>query len=535
MKQPITILIAALGGEGGGVLAEWLVEAALQAGYPAQSTSIPGVAQRTGGTTYYIEVYPEPLASLAGRQPVLSLLPVPGCIDLLVASELLEAARMVQAGMVGPDRTVLVTSVSRTLTTAEKMSLGDGRFDSDQLLTVARDYSRKLLALDMAAMTRETNTIVSAVMFGAIAASRVLPFEREIFEAVIKSSGVGVESSLRGFARAWDEVGAISGRTTSVACNAARVSASEPGVSQPAVEEGIAAFPSAARDIIAAGYARLRDYQDDSYAALYLQRLSRILAAERQCDAKQQRGFALTRETARFLALWMAFDDIVRVADLKCRASRFARVRGEVAACEGDVVRIVDYFKPGVAEFSGLLPMPVARRLTSWDRQRQARGKAPLGIALHVRTDAITGFVVLRALASLRWLRPHGARYAQEQAFIGRWLASIEAAARADWTLASEIALCGRLIKGYGATNERGKANLAHILDHLAAGGSLATAADRAAAIRQAREAALADEGGKALDQALVQHGAPPRPIVAQPIRWQRRPPAPTASEHHAA
>jgi len=67
MKQPITILIAALGGEGGGVLAEWLVETALQAGYPAQSTSIPGVAQRTGATTYYVEIYPELAAN--GRRP----------------------------------------------------------------------------------------------------------------------------------------------------------------------------------------------------------------------------------------------------------------------------------------------------------------------------------------------------------------------------------------------------------------------------------------------------------------------------------
>jgi len=75
--NPVTILVAALGGQGGGVLAEWLVEAASRAGYPAQSTSIPGVAQRTGATTYYVEVFPVPRASLGGREPVLSLLPAP--------------------------------------------------------------------------------------------------------------------------------------------------------------------------------------------------------------------------------------------------------------------------------------------------------------------------------------------------------------------------------------------------------------------------------------------------------------------------
>ena len=174
-RSPITILIGALGGEGGGVLAQWLVEAATRAGYPAQSTSIPGVAQRTGATTYYVEVFPETVESLGGRRPVLSLLPVPGRIDLAIASELLEAGRIVANGMVSPDRTLLVASTSRTLTTAEKMSLGDGRFDPDRLLDVARAQSAKLVAFDMEAAARDAGTVVSAVMMGSVAGSGVLP------------------------------------------------------------------------------------------------------------------------------------------------------------------------------------------------------------------------------------------------------------------------------------------------------------------------------------------------------------------------
>ncbi|MBS0343923.1 MAG: indolepyruvate oxidoreductase, partial [Proteobacteria bacterium] len=65
--QPITLLVCALGGEGGGVLTEWLIEAARTSGHAAQSTSIPGVAQRTGATTYYVEVFPVPMAQLGGR------------------------------------------------------------------------------------------------------------------------------------------------------------------------------------------------------------------------------------------------------------------------------------------------------------------------------------------------------------------------------------------------------------------------------------------------------------------------------------
>ena len=87
-------------------------------------------------------------------------------------------------------------------------------------------------------------------------------------------------------------------------------------------------------------------------------------------------------------------------------------------------------------------------------------------------------------------------------------------------SLGFELAACGRLVKGYGATNERGKANLLHVIDHLASAANFATDTQRADAVRQARVAALADEAGTALDQTLLRHGAPPRPVQAQPIRW---------------
>ena len=86
--KPIGLLIAAMGGEGGGVLRQWLVDAATAHGFAVQSTSIPGVAQRTGATTYYIEM--QPLAEGQNR-PVMSLYPLAGNVDIMVASELVEA------------------------------------------------------------------------------------------------------------------------------------------------------------------------------------------------------------------------------------------------------------------------------------------------------------------------------------------------------------------------------------------------------------------------------------------------------------
>ena len=176
--RPLTVLVAALGGEGGGVLADWLVAAATVAGYPVQSTSIPGVAQRTGATTYYVEVYPATRETLDGRRPVLALTPSPGNVDLMVASELVEAGRAMQNGFVSPDRTVLVASTHRIYSVAEKMAMGDGRADPGRIVKAANELAQRAILFDMAEATARSGTVISAVMFGAIAGSGVLPLSR---------------------------------------------------------------------------------------------------------------------------------------------------------------------------------------------------------------------------------------------------------------------------------------------------------------------------------------------------------------------
>ncbi len=477
-RRPVTLLICALGGEGGGVLAEWLVETATRSGYSAQSTSIPGVAQRTGSTTYYFEVFPVPVAQLGGSKPVFSLYPVPGALDVLVSSELLETVRHIGNGMTSADRTLVLSSSSRTLTTAEKLQLADGRASSEQLLQIVRQYSKSARIFDMSAVAEEAGTVLSAVLFGAIAGSGALPFSREAHEQTIRQSGRGVEPSLLGFARGFDIV-------------AQGASSPAPTIAPPAIAAALPAdlarvFPPLAHAMLGAGHARVLEYQDRGYAELYARRMKRVLEAERGADPSGEQGFAITSETARYLALWMAFDDIVRVADLKCRASRFARVRQEVKAQYGDLLRVYDYFKPGIPELAALLPRTWARALVGWDRRRQQAGNTAFALPLKIGVHTISGFLSLRFLASLKWLRKRGSRFSQEQAMIERWLAAVEQGARKQWQLGYEIALCGRLVRGYGATNDRGKEYLRHVLDHLADGGQREPQA-RADAIRAAR------------------------------------------------
>src|SRR3979490_2563171 len=109
--RPITILIAALGGEGGGVLTDWIVAAAAQLGFPVQSTSISGVPSRTRPHPHFMEIVPVPASELGGR-PILALSPGVGDVDIVLASELMEAGRTVAGGFVTPDRTLLIASTA---------------------------------------------------------------------------------------------------------------------------------------------------------------------------------------------------------------------------------------------------------------------------------------------------------------------------------------------------------------------------------------------------------------------------------------
>src|SRR4029077_17608603 len=115
-EKPLSIAILAMGGQGGGVLTAWIVDTAESEGCVAQSPSVPGVAQRTGATIYYIEALPP----RDGVAPILSLMPTPGDVDVVMAAELMEAGRSVLRGLVTPDRTTLIASTHRALAIAEK-------------------------------------------------------------------------------------------------------------------------------------------------------------------------------------------------------------------------------------------------------------------------------------------------------------------------------------------------------------------------------------------------------------------------------
>lgn len=496
--RPLTIGIFALGGQGGGVLAEWILAVAEAEGYIAQSTSVPGVAQRTGATVYYIEVFPGTEVAARGREPVLALMPNPGDLDVAIASELAEAGRAVLRRVVTPDRTTLIASTHRIYAIGEKTAMGDGRVDSSVLIARAEAAAKRFIGFDMDALAQSSGSVISAVLLGAVAASGALPFARESYEGAIRHGGIGVEASLRAFAAAFDRTranghdAAAVGAPASAPAAPALVARSPAG--QKLLDRVAAEFPPATHPVVVEGVRRVVDYQNPAYGQLYLDRLAKIRALD---DAP---SFRLTSETARYLALWMTYEDTIRVADLKTRASRAARVREEVRAREDQLVYTVEFMHPRVQEICETMPWfvggPILR--TAWLRKALepmfSRGR-------HVHSGKLSGFLLLYVLAALRPTRPWSLRHRTETKAIEDWLARIAAAAPKSYGLAVEIAECQRLVKGYGDTHARGSANYEKIM---AALGGIGTGADAPARVHALREAALADESGKALAAALA-------------------------------
>ncbi len=482
--KPIRLLIAALGGEGGGVLAEWISKAAIAAGHFGQRTSIPGVAQRTGATTYYLEILPRDGA--VKTAPVLALNPAPGEVDIMVASEMLEAVRAIQGGLVSADRTLLIASQSRVFTVDEKSAMGDGRLDPEKMEKAARKFSRQAVIADFVTAAAAAKSQLNSVLLGAIAASRALPVSDDNFRSAIRD-GKSAEANLRGFEAGLKLADGARAETVEI------VNSAPPTDADNLEERARKIVPAIAAEIAVEGVRRLADFQGPAYAGLYIERLIRF--------APKADG-ALMRELARHLAVRMSFEDTIRVAQLKLREGRVARLRAESKAKDGDLIVVREFLKPGPEEILSMFTPGLGRAAL---RLVHKLGWSEKSFPMRVRTTRFGGFLRLKLLASLRPWRPRTLRYAEEQAWMERWLTLVECSLNFDLEVAREVVETARLVKGYGETYKRGMGNWNKIADEIIEPylkGGLAPA-QFADAVLQARLAALADPDGARLDSVI--------------------------------
>lgn len=486
----IKLAIMAVGGQGGGVLTGWIEDLARAQGYAVQATSVAGVAQRTGATIYYVEMAP-----VAQGAPVFALAPSAGDVDILIAAEMMEVGRAILRGFVTPDRTVLIGSTHRAFAVSEKMVPGDGIASSDEVRAAAEVAARALVLADFEGVAVRAGSVISASLFGALAGAGALPFPRTAFEAAIRAGGKGVEASLRAFAAGFEAAQA------GAAPAAAPPSAPQAPVPQgparllagwQALETRARALPAPVQDLALPGLRKVVGFQDLAYGAEYLDRLERVLAADRTATHD------LARQGAKYIANAMAYDDVIRVADEKTRAARFARIRAEMGARE--VMQLTDYTHPRGAEIVSLFPARLGRwvharpRLLAWIDRRVNKGR-------RLRTDRLWPFLQLWLIAGLRRWRRASLRHATEMAHLDAWLAAALSHAAANPALGVEVLKARRLIKGYSDTHARGLSKFDRVMEGIALVAHRPDAADWA---RRLVAAALADEEGQALDGALA-------------------------------
>tara|TARA_B100000029_G_scaffold289037_1_gene282795 strand:+ start:1055 stop:2509 length:1455 start_codon:yes stop_codon:yes gene_type:complete len=429
--KTISILITALGGEGGGTLMNWILECARSQKLFVQGTSVPGVAQRTGSTSYYIEICDKNFDN--EKEPVLSLFPKPGRVDIVIASELLEAARVLERGYVNPDSTTLITSSSRIFTNLEKSHLSDGRFDQEKILNTCKKMSKNFICLDLNTMASDHSTIVSATMFGALAGSGVLPWKKSICENIFQDNIFG-KNSLSGFNFAYEQVKVTSKNSTINKNNINNESLS-----------------SEFLNIINIGKERCADFQNSKYSELFLSRVEKILSIINKKDPKV---LAVAENIVRRLALWMTYEDIPRVAQLKIKPDRFKKIKKEVNIKSNQILLIQDIFKPGINEIAAMLPA----RIGKWFiKNKKIMSHLPfIGKGMKINSLTISGFIILKFLSSFRYIRPVSLRYNEEQKNIDIWINNLILSLNKSISFSEGLADMPQLLKGYGDTWDRG-------------------------------------------------------------------------------
>lgn len=500
-ERPISIAIVAMGGQGGGVLTGWIVKLAEDAGWVAQSTSVPGVAQRTGATIYYVEM----MRPSNGQKPILAQMPTPGDVDVVLASEFMEAGRSILRGIVTPERTTLIASSHRSLTISEKSAPGEGIADSTAVVDAIGVTARREIVFDMNELALSNGSVISAAMLGALAGSDALPFAREAYHAVIAEDGKGAEASLKTFDAAFERAGSPAGAPEKVQASmapAAALSASAENSSDPRLRNLLArlqtGLPETVQQIAFAGLAKVVDFQDTAYGLEYLATLERIHSID-QAVGGEVHGHELTANAAKYLANSMAYDDVIRVADLKTRAARRERIAREMGAGPQHILATTEFMHPRMEEIVGLMPAGFGRWLKrrsglyAWLDRRVNKGR-------RVRTYSAGWFLVLYIIGGLRGLRRRSLRHAEEVAHRNDWLNHAIALAQTNYALGVEVLKCRRLVKGYSDTHSRGLSNfekvIAEILD-------LASRDDAADWARRLREAAVRDGEGRDLDDLI--------------------------------
>jgi hypothetical protein len=224
----------------------------------------------------------------------------------------------------------------------------------------------------------------------------------------------------------------------------------------------------------------LIEYQGASYAELYVHRLRRFVG-------KQGVDDVMLAEIARLMAVRMAYQDPIRIAQLKL---------AELDQASGNPARpakpAVDIRKFTLEELIGALPAVISEYVldaldwAGWSNKR---------VSIRFSTASRFGVRRLKIEAGLRRWRLFSVRYAKERVWVERWLHMIDRSLTKQPAAAPTIVQTATMIEGYGDVYRQGLADWNAIIDGLVKptfDGVLALP-DLGSAVAEARATAMAD------------------------------------------
>ncbi len=513
-----TVLVGAIGGQGGNVLVEWLFLAAENDGRRAQALSLPGLSQRGGGTTFYLEIASLVEGAIIAdsqdelQKAVFGQHPFPGMVDVLIGQELVELGRLLQQGYASR-RTTIVASRQRLYTIGEKIPAFDGIFPSEKIIEAAAKLGGAFSIIDTEEVARQHNLgdlAANAILLGALSAlPGALPMSPEVYRGAIRQFGLAVEMNLVAFeaGRSYQlaanahPVDALSGDDlptlpATVPVTAPGAGAADSGApvkakrqltllpvlksekSKPQnrnVPELISRHLSALPEKLRPGFGKLvaevqgqfpellhwtlieAIFQLTDYQDLaYDRRYLKQVTKIYELDSGQD--FKLTEAYAKTLVARATYEDAVRVACLKIDGKRFARIRQDMAVKPGQVLVLTDYLKPDAAEIYGIMPNFLVSPMLLLGKVSGIGGwaeKKHFTLQLHPRPNRFSGYLTFAFLSWFKPLRPISHRAAQEWKLINAYTKEVAHYAKLDYELGLLLAESGKLVKGYGDTRRK--------------------------------------------------------------------------------
>jgi len=258
----------------------------------------------------------------------------------------------------------------------------------------------------------------------------------------------------------------------------------EPDHTPPFLPDGL---PEGAAPVVSEGIHLLMDYQGATYARLYVDRVKRFLG-RREVDGK------IVCEIARLMAQRMAYEDAIRIAQLKLAEFRDSDGR----------VRSTDIHKFRFDELVDALPEVVADPVLQvldkigWKRRR---------VSIPFSTAGRWGIRRLKMEAWLRRWRMFSIRYGEERAWVERWLHMINRCYLKQPRSVPALVETATMVQGFGDAYRQGLADWHAIIDGLAKPtfDGVLQLPDLAAAIAEARAAAMPDPRQAALKRTIAQ------------------------------